>query len=155
MLTHMRSNDAFIGLPHDVFCFTMLQEIIAADLGVQLGTYRHMVGSLHIYDSDADAARRFIKEGWQSTEERMPPMPVGDPWPAISLLLQAERQIRTEGTLEDAKLDGVDPYWVDLVRMLQVFRCKKDNDLEGINALRERMSCRLYCPFIDRLAQAL
>src|SRR5690606_4963573 len=27
MMTSMRSNDAFLGLPHDIFCFTMLQEI--------------------------------------------------------------------------------------------------------------------------------
>jgi thymidylate synthase len=27
MLVSMRSNDAYKGLPHDVFCFTMLQEI--------------------------------------------------------------------------------------------------------------------------------
>jgi len=29
LLTNMRSNDAFIGLPHDIFAFTMLQEIMA------------------------------------------------------------------------------------------------------------------------------
>jgi len=155
MLTHMRSNDAYLGLPHDVFCFTMFQEIVARNLAVEVGTYRHMVGSLHIYDSDADAARRFLKEGWQSTQDGMPPMPTGDPWPAVSVLLEAERHIRTEGTFDDAKIDGIDPYWADLIRLLQVFRCKRDNDLEGISALRERISCRLYFPFIDRLAQSL
>lgn len=36
MLTTMRSNDAYIGLPHDVFCFTMLQEVLARTLGVTL-----------------------------------------------------------------------------------------------------------------------
>ena len=155
MLTHMRSNDAFIGLPHDVFCFTMLQEIVASDLSVEVGTYRHMVGSLHIYESEVDAARRFLNEGWQSSHERMPSMPAGDPWPAISTLLDAERQIRTEGTFDDAKLDGVGAYWADLVGLLRVFRCRRDNNLEGIRAARGRMSSRLYFPFIDTLAQSL
>lgn len=154
MLTHMRSNDAFIGLPHDVFCFTMLQEIVASDLAVEVGTYRHMVGSLHIYESEIDAAKCFLNEGWQSSSERMPPMPAGNPWPAISTLLGAEQQIRTGGTFDDAKLDGVDAYWADLVGLLRVFRCRKDNDLEGIKATRERMSSRVYFPFIDRLAQS-
>lgn len=36
LLTSMRSNDAYIGLPHDVFAFTMLQEIIANTIGVEL-----------------------------------------------------------------------------------------------------------------------
>ena len=39
LLTNMRSNDAFIGLPHDIFAFTMLQEIMARSLGLELGTY--------------------------------------------------------------------------------------------------------------------
>ena len=38
-VTYMRSNDAFLGLPHDVFAFTFLQKIIARSVGVQLGTY--------------------------------------------------------------------------------------------------------------------
>ena len=33
MSATMRSNDAYWGLPHDVFCFTMLQEMIARRLG--------------------------------------------------------------------------------------------------------------------------
>ena len=48
LLTYMRSNDAFVGMPHDIFCFTMLQEIMARMLSVELGQYKHMVGSLHL-----------------------------------------------------------------------------------------------------------
>ena len=29
LFVNMRSNDVFLGLPHDIFCFTMIQEIIA------------------------------------------------------------------------------------------------------------------------------
>jgi thymidylate synthase len=46
LLTHMRSNDPNIGLPHDVFCFTMLQEIIARGLGVEPGPYTWSVASI-------------------------------------------------------------------------------------------------------------
>src|SRR5580700_2938363 len=52
MLTTMRSNDAYIGLPHDIFCFTLLQEVLARTLGVALGPYSHFVGSLHLYDEN-------------------------------------------------------------------------------------------------------
>jgi thymidylate synthase len=154
MLVHMRSNDAFIGLPHDVFCFTMLQEIVARDLSVELGTYKHMTGSLHIYESELGEAQQFLNEGWQSSLARMPPMPVGEPWPAIATVLDAERQIRTGGRFEDAKLDGVHAYWTDLIGLLRVFRCNKDSDLEGIRAARARMSSSLFYPFIDRLANS-
>ena len=88
MLTSMRSNDAFKGLPHDVFAFTMLQEILARSLGVELGEYKHAVGSLHLYEEDREKARHFVEEGWQSTV-LMPPMPFGDPWPSIRRVLKA------------------------------------------------------------------
>lgn len=56
LVTFMRSNDWFFGLPHDVFAFTMLQEIVARDLGVDVGVYKHAVGSLHLYDCNREAA---------------------------------------------------------------------------------------------------
>lgn len=31
-ITYMRSNDVHLGLPHDIFCFTMLQELFARSL---------------------------------------------------------------------------------------------------------------------------
>ncbi len=83
LLTNMRSNDAFIGLPHDIFAFTMLQEIMARSLGLELGTYFHLVGSLHLYKRNRDSARRYLNEGWQSSNVAMPPMPVGNPWSSI------------------------------------------------------------------------
>lgn len=151
LLTHMRSNDAYIGLPHDVFCFTMIQEIVARELNLELGTYKHMVGSLHIYETNVEKARQFLNEGWQSTEEAMPQMPVGDPWPGIKLLLDSERTIRAGDRYDDSMLDGVDPYWADLIRLLQLHRCRKHDDQMGASAIRERIS-KAYSPFIDRLA---
>ncbi len=66
MSVTMRSNDAYMGLPHDVFCFTMLQEMVAKTLGLELGEYYHYVGSMHLYMSDIEAAtdtrRKVTKE---------------------------------------------------------------------------------------------
>jgi thymidylate synthase len=151
MFTNMRSNDALWGLPHDVFCFTMLQEIVARSLAVELGTYKHAVGSLHLYVKSLDDAQRFLDEGWQSTEAPMPPMPTGDPWPSIDLLLQAESCIRTARPFDDGILGDMDPYWADLIRLLQVFRSKKDKDAQRIKELRGRMSSEVYFPFIDKV----
>jgi hypothetical protein len=66
-LTTMRSNDAYIGLPHDIFCFSMLQEVLARTLGVALGQYSHFVGSLHLYDENRDEAQQYLDEGVQAT----------------------------------------------------------------------------------------
>jgi thymidylate synthase len=40
MLVYMRSNDVYLGLPHDVFSFTLLQEVIARSLSVEIGAYK-------------------------------------------------------------------------------------------------------------------
>lgn len=50
MITNMRSNDIWWGLPYDVFIFTTLQELIANELGVELGQYHHRPASLHLYE---------------------------------------------------------------------------------------------------------
>lgn len=156
MFTNMRSNDAFLGLAHDIFCFTMIQEIMARDLAVELGTYKHAVGSLHLYDINIDAANAFLDEGLQSTDAPMPPMPKGDPWPSIEFVLNAEQCIRTAGAFDQATLDDVDPYWADLVRMLHVFHCKKKTkNAATINALRAGISSRVYLPFIDDVLSQL
>lgn len=151
MMTNMRSNDVYLGLPHDVFSFTMLQEIIARTLSVELGTYKHAVGSLHLYDEHDALARRYLKEGWQSTTTPMPSMPTGSPWTSINIVLQAESEIRDGKQFDESRMVNVDPYWADIIRLLQVYRAWKGKDLEHIQALRGRMSSPVYHPFIDRL----
>ena len=145
MITNMRSNDAYIGLPHDIFCFTMLQEIVARSLGYELGIYKHFVGSMHLYQIDQENARRYFEEGVQRTIE-MPPMPEGDPWPSIQKLLDAEQRIR-KGEAIDADRWGVDPYWADLIRLLQIFAAKGEED--RIEALKSAMAFRCYGPYIN------
>ena len=100
LIVTMRSNDAYIGLPHDVFCFTMLQEIVTRSINLEIGSYRHFVGSMHLYDQDEFHAASLVGEGFQS-RVAMPPMPLGDPWPAIAAVLAAEARIRS-GAMFDA-----------------------------------------------------
>lgn len=62
MTTYMRSNDLWMGFPNDVFQFTCMQILLAMKLGYGLGTYTHMVGSLHMYRRDMITAENNIKE---------------------------------------------------------------------------------------------
>lgn len=125
LIAYMRSNDIFLGLPHDIFAFTMLQELVARSLNVPLGQYTHMTGSLHLYTPDQGAASQFLNEGWQSMSP-MPEMPVGDPWDMVAALLEAERLLR-EGTDPSSLRLPDSPYWADLVRVLQVFALSKED----------------------------
>lgn len=154
LFTNMRSNDVHLGLPHDVFCFTMLQEIIANSVGADLGFYKHAVGSMHLYVKDKGPAKRFLKEGYQRTKAVMQPMPKRDPWPDIKHVVAAEATIRT-GASTAANTTGMDPYWADLVRLLEVFAAKRRKDLAGVKAIAAEMSNQVYVKFIDRVTRKL
>ncbi len=51
-ITYMRSNDVWLGMPYDIFCFTMIQRLVADSIRADYGRYTHLVGSLHIYDKN-------------------------------------------------------------------------------------------------------
>ena len=154
LYTSMRSNDIYLGLPHDIFCFTMIQEILARTLSVRLGSYRHFVGSLHLYERNRSDADHFLSEGWQSTIA-MPPMPATDPWRDISHLLRAEMALRTKTSASIVNAADIPSYWADLIRLLHIFRAKKDRDSPTIAALESQMSSAAYTPFIQTTLSAL
>jgi thymidylate synthase len=157
LMTSMRSNDAFVGLPHDVFAFTMLQEIIARTVGLKLGTYLHSVGSLHLYEQTREGARQYLDEGYQERIE-MPAMPYGDPWPSIGRLLELEEALR------DGRSDmfpRLDPYWNDLGNLLRIFaltRMKEHvptNELRQVVRLKKEMSAPIYSSYIRKRERRL
>jgi thymidylate synthase len=150
MATVMRSNDAYLGLSHDVFAFTMIQEILARTLKVELGDYTHFVGSLHIYKKHRNAVQKYLQEGWQPTQNvAMPEMPNGDPWPSVKALVRAEVAIR-RGRDPKQLLDGLDPYWQDLARLLQVYRCFQDGNKSDITRIRNKMASPVYDQYITK-----
>lgn len=149
LIAHMRSNDLYKGLPHDLFAFTMLQELVARSIGVPVGCYVHMAGSLHLYDEDADAIRTYVSEGVMASAPVMPAMPDGDPWTNVGLLLAAEKALRTHGADADAVVPD-DPYWGDLVRLLTVFALThrdappRPGVRPRLEGLRREMACDGY-----------
>lgn len=52
MITSMRSNNYTTTVNQDFFVFTLLQEHIAAQLGVVAGTYYHYTQSGHVFEQD-------------------------------------------------------------------------------------------------------
>lgn len=53
----IRSNDLFLGLPHNIVQFTMLQEMLSGWLGLTAGSYHQLSDSLHVYAKDIAAVR--------------------------------------------------------------------------------------------------
>lgn len=57
----VRSNDMVLGFPSDVAGFALLQQILAQELNVKVGTYTHSISNAHIYDIHYTAVRELIK----------------------------------------------------------------------------------------------
>ena len=148
MITHMRSNDAFVGLPGDIFAFTMIQELVATALNASLGKYKHMVGSLHLYQCDRQKAERYLQEGWH-LQEAMPAMPIGSQFPNLEKVLGIERSLREQSTATgDASLPE---YWQDIVRLLKIFHeYKVGRSTRRMNTLRREMRSNVFRPFIEK-----
>lgn len=63
LTVYMRSNDAYYGLPHDLFCFTLLQEMVSFKVNIPIGNYTHTCTSLHIYSQHIKRVRSYLEEG--------------------------------------------------------------------------------------------
>lgn len=145
LMASLRSNDAYLGLPHDVFCFTMLQEMIANRLGRELGEYIQMVGSFHLYEKHEENAARYMDEGHHRLAE-MPAMPAGDPFEIVDKMLKAEELIRTRAGDPAEIMSALPPYWADLLRLVQV---RFAVSLEEIDTIRSGLTESIYEAYID------
>ncbi|MGJ3629296.1 hypothetical protein AB5I41_24990 [Sphingomonas sp. MMS24-JH45] len=74
------------------------------------------VGSMHVYDRHLGRIDKYLDEGFQQTAE-MPPMPQGDPFKFVGTLIDVERLRRGEAI----NAGDEQPYWADLIRLIQVF----------------------------------
>jgi len=115
LLTYVRSNDMFLGFPYDVFEWTMLQEIFACSLNVELGEYHHIVGSLHLYEQDLKKAQNIINcETFVSIS--MIPMPKETNLNIIDNLAEFENLYRIKNDIRFSILPN--EWWVNKAKWL-------------------------------------
>lgn len=96
-ILNMRSNDAFWGLPYDLFVFTSLQELMATYLNLELGSYFHNAGSLHLYDDMVGRAEKLLAFESSNMSEEMAPM---NSLQGMKYFLDVERSIRANESTE-------------------------------------------------------
>jgi thymidylate synthase len=126
---YMRGNDAFMGMPSDVFSFTVLQELAACLLGVQVGHYSHHVGSMHVNLPNRPKVRKILAEvdadGYQPPAFHFPDMPADACLTSLRLLAQEEARLRTNShqhTADSIAGTGLDPYWQQILLVWEVYR---------------------------------
>lgn len=55
----MRSNDLVYGFCNDQYCFSKLQELVASELDLKMGTYFHYAHNMHIYENKLNLKNEF------------------------------------------------------------------------------------------------
>jgi thymidylate synthase len=129
-IASMRSSDLIFGLAYDVPAFTFLQEMLAAELGVGVGWYRHISASLHVYERHFEMCENIMKndprfQSWIHTPV-MPPIPSRPPVEMLDGVQWGIRHAKTENELKKVlrDVDG-EQYWMDWVLILAHRRAMK------------------------------
>ena len=120
IIVNMRSNDVIWGLPYDVFFFTMLQERMAIELGVNLGSYHHIAGSFHLYERHFELSKRIL------TQEKFPILVMNsmNSLSDLPVFLKREHTLRLkENTTINHEMSK---YWQDLFLVLKRYISKKN-----------------------------
>lgn len=79
VIATMRSSDIWLGLPYDVFNFSMLGNILAGQLSVPIGSLSLNLGSSHLYASNYEASLDALTKDCDTvTSSRLPGEP--PPW---------------------------------------------------------------------------
>ncbi|MFF9313863.1 thymidylate synthase [Streptomyces sp. NPDC014748] len=139
MVCYMRANDLDCGLLSDVFSFTMIQEYAAVQLGLELGTYTHLIGSAHVNDRNGERVKQVLAEA----DTR--PHPHNFPFPAMSAettpdtitrVLEHEELLRTNKARyragDVARLD-VDAYWQQAVLLFEIYRQIRHEETDAVS----------------------
>ncbi|GAA1393450.1 thymidylate synthase [Catellatospora coxensis] len=119
MHTTMRSNDLWLGLPYDIFTATLIQELMAGWLGVELGDYVHSVDSLHLYAEHFEQATLVPAEA-----EAQPMAPISTPWPRLDAILAAT----ISGDVQALPAGSL---WVDFANTMSCYRAFRAGDRDG------------------------
>jgi len=148
-IVNMRSSDLILGIPYDVAAFTIFQEKLANELGVELGNYIHRSNSLHIYERNFPLAEAIVKELNSADAKKFypvcPPMPKNE---NIGELITLEANLWKKATSPEEVNDFIDwfnskvenEYWRDWALILASHRAKKlTNDIKVNKEFRKQL----------------
>jgi thymidylate synthase len=152
-ITYIRAGDVYRGMVSDVFSFTFLQEMMARQLRVPVGSYTHIIGSLRLRGPDAPKAGLLLSAPASvgSPPDRMPALPRGGNRGHLARVLELEHELRT-GRLrlraDEVDTLGLPSYWADVVVLFELYRRVRAGESGG-DALADRLP-PLYRHLMDQ-----
>lgn len=126
-----RSGDIALGVPFNIACYSLLTEMIAQEVDLEVGTFSHTIVDAHIYCGEGergawyaenlDEMRPFMEYGDRESvidhiEDEAPPDPDDlDHVPGLLEQLEREPLERPEIEISDKPFDDIGPEDIELV----------------------------------------
>jgi thymidylate synthase/nicotinamide riboside kinase len=144
----MRSNNAFVLLPYNIFEFSLLGEAVAKEVGLELGSMTYHAMSMHLYSNNYENAQEVVNTDVPQPTVAVPVMP-RDPSPMqqIRELVKIEADARHAAagfstknfesdwlSYADSRLDA---YWRQFYYVLLYAMCNRIEFNQGMLRLRE------------------
>lgn len=145
LMVNMRSTDLIFGLANDVPAFTFMQEMMANELGLELGPYFHTSNSLHIYERHFEMCKQILAGvvNYSKIPDSMPSIPGQMPTEKLDLLQRKARNSTKSGELllilDWANETESEPLWRDWARILVMHRLQKLGMLQEKELLRTQI----------------
>lgn len=142
----MRSNDLFLGLPHNFVQFMTLQEVLAGWLGVDPGGYTHFADSLHLYERDVENAFAYsqLPVTENSDSLGLPKRQADEIWlemnRRVDALVGSELTPKEYGDI--AKFDDAPAAFGNLIAVVAADAARRRKSLDGVN---KAISCCKSC----------
>lgn len=114
----MRSNDAIWGMCYDIFFVTMLQEMLACELGLEVGDYYHICSSLHVYERHFSLAEAIISRYPAGQMIRHDPMSPMKEVTSLARFLRLEEMLRKGEIVRDSHIAELGRFWQELLTPL-------------------------------------
>jgi thymidylate synthase len=149
----MRSNDLILGTALDVPAFTFLQELMALELGLELGYYHHTSNSLHVYERHYAMCEKILNSETTLASVAMPRLKEKPP---IDQLMNLESRARLATNSQQIILlcnearSYNDVLWTDWAHILLAHRAKKIGDQALEKWLNEGLTLRCFKELVEK-----
>jgi thymidylate synthase len=154
----MRSNDLFLGLPHNINQFTTIQEVLAGWIGVEVGQYYHVSDSLHLYERDEYVLGNLKRQAFPENgdEINVPEPESSEAFQELALSIEKIIDTRVESKtllalLATTKIAQAFKNWLAILVAEGCFRrCDENAAREAVSTCQNACLAYLWHRWLDR-----
>lgn len=92
-ITYMRAQSAMVVMPYDAFLFMNLQIAIASKLNIEVGSYTHNAGTIHIYKDEVKKTEKILTNKFHNVDLFQVPHDLNN-FSSFQELISIEKRIR-------------------------------------------------------------